>query len=147
MITVKNTPLFDLNNRDSDLINVTVGDIPHVNNHVGSFVYFASIITAIGRTQITSIINQVHTPRRKIYYADTDSLIMSKEAYLACARYVDIDDVKLGSMKNEYPDGCDSSKSAVQRLIVINKKIYQYMVNNVWINKFKGCRNPSDDIL
>lgn len=49
-ISIKNEPLFDLNNRDSNIVSVTVSNIPQINNHIGSLVFFAAMITAIGRT-------------------------------------------------------------------------------------------------
>lgn len=58
-LKIKNYPLFDLNDRDMELTRVNVSDIPMINNHIGAFVYYASIITAVGRTQITQIANQL----------------------------------------------------------------------------------------
>ena len=51
-VQIKNLPMIDLNNRDQGLVRVNISNIPYFNNHVGSFVYIASIITAVGRTQI-----------------------------------------------------------------------------------------------
>lgn len=42
--------MFDLNDRDSHTSRIVIDDIPMLNNHIGSFVYYASMITAIGRT-------------------------------------------------------------------------------------------------
>lgn len=42
--------MFDLNDRDSNSVRVCIDDAPMVNNHIGSYVYYASLITAIGRT-------------------------------------------------------------------------------------------------
>lgn len=50
IVRIKNQPIFDLNKRDDDLINIQISDIPMFNNHIGSFIYFASLITAVGRT-------------------------------------------------------------------------------------------------
>lgn len=52
-------------------------------------------------------------------------------------------------MKNEYPkkDCNDIMSTAINELIVINKKIYQYKIGDEWNNKFKGCRNPRDDMF
>jgi hypothetical protein len=109
-------------------------------------VYYASLITAIGRVQITKIINALNDERAMIFYADTDSLIvnefaasMIKERKLATIHPTDI-----GALKNEYPLRGNSEQSAIQRLVVFNKKIYQYMIDGEWHNKFKGCRTPSD---
>lgn len=41
--------LYDLNDRDDNLTEVVIDKIPRKNNHIGSFVYYASLITAIGR--------------------------------------------------------------------------------------------------
>jgi hypothetical protein len=49
-LEIKNTPLFDLNNRDKHLTHVKISNAPFLNNHIGAFVYYASLITAIGRT-------------------------------------------------------------------------------------------------
>lgn len=79
-LRITNTPLFDLNNRDEGLIRVKISNAPFVNNHIGAFVYYASLITAVGRTQITSIINRIYNKNDNnclVYYADTDSLIMN----------------------------------------------------------------------
>lgn len=75
---IKCQPLFDLNNRDKNLVNVKISNIPMNNAHIGSFVYYASLITAIGRTCITNLINRVSTGDQRVYYADTDSLIVNK---------------------------------------------------------------------
>lgn len=29
----------------------------------------------------------------------------------------------------------------------MNKKVYQYRINDAWVNKFKGCKNASDDMF
>lgn len=76
-LKIKNYPLFDLNDRDMELTRVNVSDIPMHNNHIGAFVYFASIITAIGRTQITQIANQL-TGDSQVYYIDTDSIVVNQ---------------------------------------------------------------------
>ena len=39
-----------------------------------------------------------------------------------------MDAYKLGAMKNEYPKGNDNESSSISKLIVLNKKIYQYMI-------------------
>lgn len=43
---------------------------------------------------------------------------------MKCKEIVDIDNFKLGAMKNEYPLDNDINKTAIQKLIVMNKKIY-----------------------
>lgn len=52
-------------------------------------------------------------------------------------------------MKNEYPaaNSRDKLSTTIEKLIVINKKIYQYRINGEWHNKFKGCRDPRDDMF
>lgn len=48
-VKIKNYPMYDLNDRDLNLTRVKIEDIPMKNQHIGSFVYYASLITAIGR--------------------------------------------------------------------------------------------------
>jgi len=50
MIEIRTKPLHDLNDRDLDLNEICISNIPRRNHHIGSFCYIASIITAIGRT-------------------------------------------------------------------------------------------------
>lgn len=49
-INIKNTPMIDMHNRDEGLNRINVQNIPYNNTHIGAFVYYASLITAIGRT-------------------------------------------------------------------------------------------------
>jgi len=60
---------------------------------------------------------------------------------------VDIDNFRLGAMKNEYPLDGDINSTSIQKLVVMNKKIYQYMISDKWNNKFKGCKHASDDMF
>lgn len=50
-------------------------------------------------------------------------------------------------MKNEYPLDGDINSTSIQKLVVMNKKIYQYMISDKWNNKFKGCKHASDDMF
>lgn len=77
-IQVTNQPMFDLDNRDDTLSQVKIKNIPMVNTHIGSFVYIASLITAIGRSQVTSIINRM-SGQSRVFYADTDSIILNRK--------------------------------------------------------------------
>lgn len=52
-------PLFDLNGDDEHLSIINIKNPPLLDNHVGAFVYYASLITAIGRSQITLIANKL----------------------------------------------------------------------------------------
>lgn len=96
--------MYDLNNRDENLSHIKISDIPRESFHMGSFSYIASIITAIGRTQILSIINSIPIAQ-SIFYADTDSIILNEEAYMHIVNNFKglIDNSKLGCLKNEYP--------------------------------------------
>lgn len=51
---------------------------------------------------------------------------MNKQAASAVSKIVKIDEIELGAMKNEYPkkDCNDIMSTAINELIVINKKIY-----------------------
>ena len=49
-------------------------------------------------------------------------------------------------MKNEYPLDNNQNHTSIQKLYIYNKKIYQFMIDGHWHNKFKGCRNPNDGI-
>lgn len=42
--------MIDMHNRDEGLNRINVQNIPYNNTHIGAFVYYASLITAIGRT-------------------------------------------------------------------------------------------------
>lgn len=56
-----------------------------------------------------------------------------------------IDNDILGALKNEYPNG-NQNETAIQKFAAFNKKIYQYMINNEWHTKFKGCKSPDDNM-
>lgn len=43
-------PLFSLNGEDEHLAIINIQNAPVVDKYVGAFVYYASLITAIGRT-------------------------------------------------------------------------------------------------
>lgn len=47
---IKLYPMRDLNDRDLGISRVIIDKIPMNNIHIGSYVYYASLITAIGRT-------------------------------------------------------------------------------------------------
>lgn len=46
-----------MNDIDPDAVEVTVKGFPTKPNHLGAMVYYASLITAIGRTHILYLIN------------------------------------------------------------------------------------------
>ena len=95
---------------------------------------------------ITNIIN---TSEGKVYYSDTDSVMMNERAFQhLCSRGAfPVDDSQFGALKNEYPLGRNSNLSAITQIRVLNKKIYQLKVNGEWISKFKGCTRPTSEIF
>jgi hypothetical protein len=77
-VSINNKRMFDLNDRDLGLFECEISNIPRNNNHFGSLCYYASIITAIGRSLIVDVINRAVG---NVYYADTDSIILDEEAF------------------------------------------------------------------
>jgi hypothetical protein len=70
--------MIDINERsETKFTRVNITDVPMVNSHIGSFVYIASFITAIGRTQILNIANRLSDPR-DLFYIDTDSIVVNR---------------------------------------------------------------------
>lgn len=61
-----------------------------------------------------------------VMYADTDSMIMNEFAYLKLKQqYPDLmHNQRLGAMKNEYPMIDDDSKTRINDVVILNKKIY-----------------------
>lgn len=76
--------MHDLNDLDVNLREIEITNIPRKYNHIGSFTYYASYITALGRAILSNAINFVKMKGPQdshVYYADTDSIILNKSAY------------------------------------------------------------------
>lgn len=128
---------------------VELTNAPQLVNGSGGLVYWASLITDVGRSLINDVIilslgqqkiNGYEKMDARVYYCDTDSVILNEIAYnnLLKSERVLIDNVILGGLKDEYPD------SILKEIRILNKKVYQYKINGQWINKFKGVKNPED---
>jgi DNA polymerase elongation subunit (family B) len=73
-------------------------------NHIGSFVYVSSLITAVGRSMINKLINigigveNNGTINGRVFYCDTDSIMLDVHAFknvvkASNARLLDIDNI------------------------------------------------------
>lgn len=61
-----------------------------------------------------------------MFYIDTDSIVVSRRGCEAIKRYkiAELDGVKLGALKNEYPLDGNQDESSIKDFVVFNKKVY-----------------------
>lgn len=74
-----------------------------LTNHIGSYVYFASLITAMSRSLINKYINISRINGGKVFYCDTDSIILDQKGFSNLQDKIKISSSEFGCMKNEYP--------------------------------------------
>lgn len=56
-IEISHRKISDLRDRDDDIYEITLESVPMKLNGVGSFVYYSSLITAVGRSVLVSLIS------------------------------------------------------------------------------------------
>ncbi len=129
---------------------VDIKNPPSNYNGPGSLVPYASIITELGRMMINNSIskaldnnhNSLEENGARVYYCDTDSIIMNKKAFENLEKSgANMNESELGGLKKEH-----LSEGPIRKLRVIGKKVYMYKIGKEWHVKFKGVKDPTDKL-
>ena len=92
-------------NSDDEIVEITLKNVPRRPTSVGSMVYYAAMITDVARSWIKHIVNSI-SQDGEVFYCDTDSIFLDKIAFDELCQKIkcfEIDENKIGALKNEYP--------------------------------------------